>query len=73
VSQSTVTHAHEIVTTKFFILTHKGIYEHNTHTHTYMYIPQGIVTEVDATVQGPKAASHMLASGRLLVVPVVTN
>jgi hypothetical protein len=43
-----------------------------------MYIPQGIVTEVEATsleatVQGPKAASHMLASGRLLVVPVVTN
>jgi hypothetical protein len=47
VFQSPVTHAHEIVTTKFFILTHKGIYEHCTHA--YMYIPRGIVAEVEAT------------------------
>jgi hypothetical protein len=36
------------------------------------------VAEVEATalasaVQSPKAASHMSASGRLLVVPVATN
>jgi hypothetical protein len=66
VSQSPVTHAHEIVTTKFFILTHEDIYEHSTHE--YMYIPQGFVVEVEATtlveaVQGLEAASHMLASG----------
>jgi hypothetical protein len=43
-----------------------------------VYIPQGIVAEVEATalaaaVQGLEAASHMLASGRPLVVPVGTN
>jgi hypothetical protein len=36
------------------------------------------VAEVEATtlaaaVQGPEAASHMLASGRPLVMPVATN
>jgi hypothetical protein len=30
-------------------------------------------TALTAAVQGPKAGSHMLASGRPLVVPVATN
>jgi hypothetical protein len=43
-----------------------------------MYIPQGIVAEVEATalaaaVQGPEAASHMLACGRPHFVPVATK
>jgi hypothetical protein len=47
-------------------------------TRTYMYIPQGIVVEVEATtlvaaVQCLEAASHMLASGCPLVVSVATN
>jgi hypothetical protein len=47
-------------------------------THAYVYIPQGIVAEVEAAtlaavVQSPEAVSHMLASGRPLVVPVATN
>jgi hypothetical protein len=76
VYQNPVTHAHEIVTTKLFILTHKGTYEHSTHA--YMYIPHGIVAEVEATslaaaVQGSEAASYTLALGRSLVVSVATN
>jgi hypothetical protein len=43
-----------------------------------MYIPQGIVVEVEATalavtLQGPESTSHMLALERLLVVPVARN
>jgi hypothetical protein len=43
-----------------------------------MYIPHGIVVEVEATalvaaVQGAEVASHMLASRRLLFVQVAIN
>jgi hypothetical protein len=42
-----------------------------------MYIPQGIVTEVEAAlvvaVQGSEEASHMMSLGHQLVVPVGTN
>jgi hypothetical protein len=43
-----------------------------------MYIPQGIVVDVEAAtsavvVQVLEAAPHMLASGCPLVVPVATN
>jgi hypothetical protein len=49
-----------------------------TMSHAYVYIPYGIVAVVEATslsaaVQSSEAASHMLASGRPLVVPVATK